>query len=150
MKRGYQLKVSTKTRYGMRILVELAERWGEGSIKREVISQSQDIPLPYLENILTILRRSSFVETKRGATGGIQLTREPEKIGLLTVFNSLEGTLAVVKCVDIPDCCDRENLCKTQKLWKRLKDSQEDILRNMTLADLMVDTPDFGSKQAII
>ena len=131
------MKVSTKTRYGLRAMVELARNYQNEPVKRIVLSENQGIPLPYLENILTSLRIAGLIRTKRGANGGLILNAQPESINLLTIFNILEGSLAPVSCMEDAETCQRSQTCPTIKVWEQLKEAQEKVLRGITLADLL-------------
>lgn len=131
------MRVSTKTRYGLRAMVELARHYRDEPVKRLLLSENQGIPLPYLENILTALRIAGLIETRRGARGGLILASPPEAISLLSIFNILEGSLAPAPCADDSEPCHRENGCPTRKVWEQLKEAQEQVLRGITLADLL-------------
>lgn len=131
------MKLSTKTRYGLRAVVEMAKWYGMAPAKRKEIAKAQGLSDSYLENILIILKNSRIVGTTRGANGGYVLTRSPEQITVLEVINALEGTLELVDCVADEMSCDRTETCVERTVWRELTLAWNATLGNLTLRDLL-------------
>ena len=130
------MKVSTKGDYGVRALVELAHHFGEGPIQSAHIASAQDVPEPYLDQLLTTLRRAGFIRSVRGPQGGHALIEEPNKLPLSSVIVALEGSLAPLACVDDPESCTKEGGCVQRDVWEQVRDATQEILENVTIGDL--------------
>jgi Rrf2 family protein len=130
------MKITTKVRYGVRAIAQIAFNYEKQIAKREEIVGEQEISNSYLENILVTLRAGGLILTKRGPTGGYTLSRSPSKITLLDVYNALEGEIVLVDCVKNPLSCKRIKGCQTTKIWKNLSRQIQDFLGNITLNDL--------------
>ena len=130
------MKVSTKGDYGVRALVELAHHFGEGPVQSAGIASRQEIPEPYLDQLLTTLRRAGFIRSVRGPQGGHALIREPHDVKLSEVMISLEGSLAPIACVDDPDACTRDGGCVQREVWEQVRDATQAILENVSIGDL--------------
>jgi len=130
------MKVSTKGDYGVRALVELAHHFGEGPVQSAEIAARQQVPEPYLDQLLTTLRRAGFIRSVRGPQGGHALIRDPREVKLSEVMAALEGSLAAIACVDDPDACTKEGGCVQREVWERVRDATLEILENVSIADL--------------
>jgi Rrf2 family transcriptional regulator, cysteine metabolism repressor len=139
------MKVSTKGRYGVRAVLELALRQGAGPMLVREISENQKISERYLENILNALRKSGIVTSTRGAGGGYQLTRSPAEITVGDVVRSLEGPLDVVECTGSRQCGRLEN-CAAFHVWNKLKTVIERELDGTTIADMVNMDRDLSSR----
>jgi Rrf2 family protein len=131
------MKLSTRSRYGSRALLEIAYRYGERPVKRKEISRKHRISKGYLENILIALKGTGILTTLRGANGGYSLARHPSAITLLDVAQALEGSLSVVDCLDNAAICRQSGRCATQDAWRQIKDAQEKVLAKITIEDLV-------------
>lgn len=131
------MKISTRGRYGTRLLLELALHQGEGLIPLKDIAQKQEIPLQYLEHVITPLITGGIIRSVRGAGGGITLAKAPENIRLSDVIKLLEGPIALVDCVNNPDICDRSSSCVTRDIWYEVKEAMNGVLESTTLQDLL-------------
>lgn len=132
------MKISTKTRYGSRAMVEIARNYILGqSTKRKDITAHQGIPASYLENILISLKNSGLVVTVRGPKGGFGLRRHPSKITMYEVLESLQGSLSPVECLDGTIDCEKAESCATRMVWAKMKEAQEEVLKGITLQDLL-------------
>lgn len=131
------MKLSTRGRYGARALVELAKHDGQGPLPLKEIAEHQQIPLKYLEQIAMALKRAKLIKSVRGPTGGYTLARPPDKIHLLEIIETLEGSLSYVNCVRDPSTCERVESCAFNDLWKRISKETSKILRSVTLADMV-------------
>jgi len=131
------MKLSTRTRYGTRALLELALHQGESPVFLKDIAARQRISLPYLEHLVTPLIAGGIIRSTKGPRGGITLTRKPEEIKLSEITQLLEGSLAPVECVDHPEVCDRSGLCVTREIWGKMKGAMDGVLESTTLQDLV-------------
>lgn len=129
------MKISTKGDYGVRALVELAHHYGQGPLQSAEIAARQDIPEPYLDQLLTTLRRARFIRSVRGPQGGHALIREPSELKLNEVVVALEGSLSPIACLDDPKGCTREG-CAQREVWEMIRDATANILEGITIADL--------------
>ncbi|MCH7489018.1 MAG: Rrf2 family transcriptional regulator [Chloroflexi bacterium] len=130
------MKVSTKGDYGVRALVELAHHYGEGPVQSATIASRQEVPEPYLDQLLTTLRRAGFIRSVRGPQGGHALIREPGEVKLSEVMEALEGSLAPIACVDDPESCTKSGGCVQRDVWEQVRDATRAILENVTIGDL--------------
>lgn len=131
------MKLSTKCRYGLRAVIQIAQMHDRGSCKRKDIAENEGISDSYLENILIILKTNGIIKTIRGAKGGYQLSRHPTEITVLEIVGALEGALDLVDCVSSPGLCDKQSTCTTHLLWKEISETWQTILGGKTLQDLL-------------
>ena len=131
------MKLSTRGRYGTRALLELALHHGEGLVPLKDIAQSQQISLQYLEHLITPRVAAGIIRSTRGARGGVWLARSPEEIKLSEVIGILEGSIALVECVNDPKYCPRSDFCVTRDIWGELKKVMDGVLESTTLQDLV-------------
>ena len=131
------MKLSSKCRYGVRAILEIARNYQQRPTKRKEIAANQNIDDSYLENILIDLKNKNFVTALRGAKGGFILKRAPEEITLLQLTESLQGDLSPAECLSTPSICDRVDNCVTRPIWQKIKLAQEDVLKNVTIRDLL-------------
>lgn len=130
--------ISTKGRYALRVLLDLAEHQADGYIPLKAVAERQEISEKYLESILKILVRQGFLTGLRGKGGGYRLTRPPEEYTAGDILRLTEESLAPVACLERPGTpCPREAVCPTLGLWRGLDRVISDYLDNITLADLM-------------
>ena len=136
------MKLSTKGRYSVTALYELALHYGEGVVPLKTIAQTQLISETYLEQRMVPLRRAGLVESVRGAQGGYTLALPPEEITIGRIITAVEGPIALVDCL-LTDAeagdqsCVRVGQCVTRQIWKEVRDSINAVLNNISLADLM-------------
>lgn len=132
------MKLSTKTRYGTRALLDLAiHQQGNSPVPLKAIAQRQAISLTYLEHIIAPLIASGIVSSVRGAKGGISLAKSARDITLKEVVEILEGPTAPAECVTSPQTCSRSGLCATQDIWGEIKKAVDRVLVSTTLQDLV-------------
>jgi Rrf2 family protein len=144
------LKVSTKGDYGIRALIELALHYGGGTIQSAEIAARQRIPEPYLDQLLTTLRRAGFIRSVRGPQGGHALIRPPEELSLREVLEALEGSLAPIDCLEESSSCTRVGGCAQRALWEEIPAATVAILERTTLADLAArEQPAIGGRYSI-
>ena len=130
------MKISTKGRYGLRLMTDLAVYHDQGLIPLKEIAARQEISEKYLEQIMMQLNRSGLVRSVRGAQGGYMLAKTPEDITVGAVLRVLEGSLCPVDCVAGAGDCPRMARCATIGVWTRLKEAVESVVDHTTLADL--------------
>jgi len=131
------MRLSTRARYGTRILLELAFHWGKGPVLLKDISKSQEIPLPYLQQLIGPLVKAGIIKTTRGARGGISLLKPPGGIRLSEVIQLLEGSITPVACVDNPELYPRSDTCVTHDIWSEVKRAMDGVLESTTFEDLV-------------
>lgn len=131
------MKLSTRAKYGMRALLDIAQNSGQGPVLLKDIAGRQGISKHYLENLLVVLRLASLVKSSRGARGGFVLARPPSQIRLDEVIHVLEGSTSLVECVDNPAMCSISHSCVTYKVWKEASGALTSVLRSKTLQDLV-------------
>jgi len=131
------MKLSTKGRYGTRVLLELGLHQGEGSILLKDVAQRQQISLQYLEHLISPLITGGIIRSTRGAKGGFSLVKSPEQVKLSEVIQLLEGSLALADCVDNPEVCDRAELCATRDIWGEVTKAMDGVLESTTLQGLI-------------
>ncbi len=136
-KEQFAVKLTTKTRYGTRAMLEIARAYPDRSVKRKEISITQEVSSAYLENILTSLKEAGVITAQRGANGGFRLAQRPETITLLQIITALEGTIAPVDCAENPESCGRSNCCTTFRVWQSFHTAQQKFFQNITLRDLI-------------
>jgi len=130
------VKLSTRGRYGVRILLELALQ-GDRIIPIKVIAQNQGIPQLYLEHLVAPLIAGGLIKSSRGTKGGVRLVKPPQEIKLSQIINLLEGSVTPVDCVDEPAVCPRSNICAARDVWLEMKKAIDDILESKTLQNLV-------------
>ncbi len=132
---------STKGEYGVRLMVQLGQRYGTGPASLAEMAAAEDLPRAYLEQLVMSLRDAGLVASTRGAHGGYELTRPPAEIRMGEILRALEGPIAPMICAtDDPEhaiVCDRSSRCTVNVLWVRVRDAVAGALDSMTLAELV-------------
>ena len=131
------MKISTKGRYALRIMVDIAINSKDKFVPVSDIAKRQGISNKYVENIISMLNKAGFLETKRGKEGGYRLTRAPEKYLVGDILNICEGDLSPIYCTKSDGVCERKDICKTYSFWKGLDSVINDYVYSKTLKDLM-------------
>ena len=132
------MKVSTKGRYALRMMLDIAQHCEEKPVSVKEIAARQEVSDKYLEQIISLLNGAGMVRSIRGPQGGYLLRKRPEEYTVGEILRLTEGTLAPVPCVEedaLP--CEREQNCATVKLWRRLNDAISGVVDHVTLADLL-------------
>ena len=130
--------ISSRGRYALRVMIDLAEHDNGGYIPMKEVAQRQDISLKYLERILPILVSAKLIEGIHGKGGGYRLTKKPEEYRIGDVLRLTEGDLAPVACLECnADVCRRTAECRTLPMWMELNRRVNDYLDSVTIADLM-------------
>lgn len=130
------MKISTRTRYGMRALMDLASHSTGQPVQLKEIAGRQNISLSYLEHLMIPLISAGIIQSTRGARGGIKLARPAEQIRLDEIMIVLEGPLSPVDCLN-DNQCPRSGICATQDIWNELRTAMAAVLKSKTLKDLV-------------
>ena len=135
------MKISTKGKYGLRAMVDLALFAHENYISLRSIAQRQNISENYLEQLISSLKKASLVNSIRGSQGGYKLSRNPEDISVGQILRALEGSLAPVGCVveEDPRECEKSDFCVTRVIWEKMRDSINNVVDSISLSDLTDD-----------
>jgi Rrf2 family cysteine metabolism transcriptional repressor len=131
------MKLSTRTRYGTRALLELALNKSKEPVYLKDIARQQQISLPYLEHLVAPLIAGGLIRSTKGPKGGISLARKPADIRLIEITRLLEGSVAPVECIDSPEICQRSKYCAARDIWSQLKEVMDNFLEATTLQDLV-------------
>ena len=130
--------VSTRGRYALRVLVDMAENSGNDRIPLKEIAERQNISQKYIEAIMTLLSKNGFVDAVHGKGGGYKLNKKPSEYRVGDILRLTEGTLAPVACLEKDaELCPRKNECRTIPMWTKLDELVENYLDGVTIADLM-------------
>lgn len=134
------MKLSTKGRYGIKAMVDIALEYGRGRLSVNQLAERQGVSVPYLEQLIASLKKACLVESARGASGGYTLARPPESISVGEVLRALEGTTAILDCVGIDGTgCTNACTCSARPLWLKLQQRIDDVLNTTTIKDMADD-----------
>lgn len=134
------MKLSTKGRYGVKAMFELALHYGEEPLSIKSIAEKQGISEYYLEQLFSSLRKAGLIKSIRGAQGGYVLAREPREISVANILNVLEGPIEISECIAEDDMnCSRANYCATRLLWIKISDSVNQVINSINLEDMIGD-----------
>ena len=132
------MKLSTKGRYGVKAMVELAIHYGDSPLSIRTISQRQGISEYYLEQLFSPLRKAKLINSIRGAQGGYILGREPKDIKVSDIMYVLEGPIEIADCIEVT-AGDNIDCCATRLLWTKIKNSIDEVMEGITLQDIVDD-----------
>jgi len=143
------MKLSSRSRYGFRAILELALAYGKGPVQIKTIAEREDISNKYLEQLIAMLKAAGLVRSVRGPRGGYILARPPQEIRLSELFTTLEGPLVAVECIEHPTFCPRCADCVTRRVWTQLQHAMIGVLEAKTLQDMveMAKQPEKASYQ---
>lgn len=132
------MKISTKGRYALRLMLDLALHYNGQFISIKEIAERQEVSDKYLEQIITSLNRGGFVKSVRGPQGGYMLAKDPSAYTVGMILRLMEGSLAPVSCIeDEKNACPRADGCVTAEVWQKIYDAINNVVDNITLADLV-------------
>ena len=131
------MKISTRGRYGTRMMLDLAAHHDQGPTPLREIAKRQDLSVKYLEQLIIPLKAAGYIRSVRGARGGYTLARKPDKISVGQIIQVLEGGLSLVDCVDDAKVCEREKNCPTRDIWLRMSERLMEELSSLTLRDVL-------------
>ncbi len=145
------MKISTKGRYALRMMLDLAQHKENGYIALKDIAQRQGISKKYLEQIVPLLNKADILKTNRGYQGGYMLARDPASYTVGEILRVTEGSIAPVACLDHdPNDCPRSESCATLRVWQGLQDVINEYLDGITLQDLLEDEMEQGAQNYMI
>lgn len=130
------MRLSTRGRYGTRLMVDLAQHYVDGPVPLTEIAKRQDLSAKYLEQLIILLKGAGLIRSTRGRRGGYTLARKPEEISVGQIVEILEGGLDLVDCVTEPELCDRSPECPTRQIWAGMSDLLKKQLFSITLKDV--------------
>ena len=131
------MKISTKGRYALRLMLDLSINHTGSYIPLKTIAQRQHISDKYLEQIIHLLSKNGLVQSARGAMGGYRLARTPEQYNVGEILRIVEGSLAPVSCLDCATPCDKIDSCITIGLYKKIQDAIDEVVDHTTLVDMI-------------
>ena len=131
------MKLSTRSRYGTRMMQDLAQHYDEGPIQIGDIAKRQDISVKYLEQLIIPLKKVNFIKSVRGPKGGHMLARPPEEITIGEIVKVLEGGIILSDCIDNPEECNRSSSCLTRSIWEEATKAMYDKLNSITLSNMI-------------
>jgi len=126
-----------KADYGIRAMVDLARHYGQGPVQTSEIAARQHIPEPYLDQLLTVLRKAGLIRSIRGPQGGHMLVRSPALITMGEVVAALEGNIAVLDCLDDMAACQLSERCGQRSVWQEIRTLTRQVLDSVTIQDLL-------------
>ena len=131
------MKLSTRSRYGTRLVLDMAEHYQQGPVQLGAIARRQNISVKYLEQIIIPLKKANYITSVRGSKGGHTLSRPPDEITVGEIVSLLEATSGLTECAENPAICDRSGFCPTRLIWKEATDTMYEKLNSITLSDLL-------------
>jgi Rrf2 family protein len=131
------MKLSIKTEYGLRAVLELAKSRNKNPLHLKDIAKNQNISAKYLEQLMTVLKTAGFVRTSRGSKGGYTLAKPANKIKISEIFNTLEGPITTSECLENKNFCTNVTDCVIRQVWQQVNKAMTDVLQSITLQDLV-------------
>ena len=131
------MKLSTRGRYGMRLMLELAQHYGQGPLSMSSISRTQNIPVKYLEQLIIPLKKGGLIGSMRGPKGGHMLTRPPSKISVWRVLNLLETRVLLLDCLNDPHVCEHTKDCLVRPVWGKAYEAMRRVFEETSLEDIL-------------
>lgn len=131
------MKLSTRTRYAVRAMIELAQNEASRPLQLKIIAQRQDISIKYLEQLMAVLRSAGLIRSVRGSKGGYVLAKAANQIRLSDILHCLEGPITTVECVADSDRCVRAAECAARQVWMKVQQAIDDVLQSITLQDVV-------------
>ncbi len=147
------MKLTTKGRYGLRAMFDLALNYSAEPVSLNTIANRQGISVNYLEQLISPLRKAGLVKSIRGAQGGYMLARNPKQISVGEILETLEGPLAPATCVvetDDSDACSCSEYCVTKIIYEKIRDSINDVVNGISLQDMIDDHKKINSNNIIL
>jgi len=146
------MKLSTRGRYGLRAMIDMAQSEDKGPIATHTIAERQGISERYLEQLMVPLKRAGLVKSIRGSQGGYLLGKNPHDITAGDIIRVLEGPIAPVECISEsnPEACTRSDYCVTRVVWTKVRDSIAQVLDSYTLADLALESQKLPGRESFI
>ena len=133
------MKLSTRSRYGTRMMLDLAQHYDEGPVQIRNVSKRENISVKYLEQLIIPLKKANFIKSVRGPKGGHMLAKPPEAITVGEIVRVLEGGINLSSCIENPEVCDRTSDCLTRGLWEEATKAMYEKLNSATLSKMIND-----------
>jgi Rrf2 family cysteine metabolism transcriptional repressor len=140
------LKISTKFRYGLRLMIELGKEYGSGPVSIKEIARRMGVSYEYLKRIALSLEKHGLLTSKRGQLGGFELSRHPDEINVYTIFLSFIDELALTDCLVSEDYCSLARRCAARELWHEINEQLKKMLKSKSLSDLVARQIELDSK----
>lgn len=131
------MKLSTRSRYGTRMMLDMAQHYEDGPTQIGAIAKRQDISVKYLEQLIIPLKQANYVQSVRGPKGGHMLAKPPDKITVGEIVDVLEGGIHLTDCVENPDGCEKSKNCLTRTLWEEATRAMHEKLNGVTLSEMI-------------
>jgi Rrf2 family iron-sulfur cluster assembly transcriptional regulator len=131
------MKLSTRSRYGTRMMLDLAQRYDQGPVQMGEISKRENISVKYLEQLIIPLKKANFIKSVRGPKGGHMLAKPPEEITVGDIVRILEGGITLSSCIENPEVCDRTTKCLVRGVWEDTTKVMYDKLNSVTLSKMI-------------
>ncbi|MDX2445939.1 MAG: Rrf2 family transcriptional regulator [Desulfobacterales bacterium] len=131
------MKLSTRSRYGTRMMLDLAQHYDEGPVQIRNVSKRENISVKYLEQLIIPLKKANFIKSVRGPKGGHMLAKPPEAITVGEIVRVLEGGINLSSCIENPEVCDRTRECLTRGLWEEATKAMYEKLNSATLSKMI-------------
>ena len=131
------MKLSTRSRYGTRMMLDMARYYDEGPVQIGAIAQHVDVSVKYLEQLIIPLKKAGYVKSVRGPKGGHMLSKAPNEITLGEIVDVLEGGIDLSECIENPRVCDRSKDCLTRGVWEEATRAMHDKLNSITLSEMI-------------
>ncbi len=133
------MKLSTRSRYGTRMMLDLAQHYDEGPVQIRNVSKRENISVKYLEQLIIPLKKANFIKSVRGPKGGHMLAKPPKAITVGEIVRVLEGGINLSSCIENPEVCDRTSDCLTRDLWEEATKAMYEKLNSATLSKMIND-----------
>ena len=130
------MKLSTRTRYAVRAMIELAKHDLNRPLQLKIIAERQEISVKYLEQLMAVLKSAGHIKSIRGSKGGYVLARAPNQIAISDILHCVEGPISTVECVEDSSRCSRTADCAAREVWMRVEQAIENVLNSITLQDV--------------
>lgn len=131
------MKLSTRSRYGTRMMLDLAQHYDQGPVQIGDVSKRENISVKYLEQLIIPLKKANFIKSVRGPKGGHMLAKPPEEITVGEIVRILEGGINLSSCIEHPEMCDRTTRCLTRGVWEEATKAMYDKLNSVTLSKMI-------------
>ncbi len=131
------MKLSTRSRYGTRMMLDMAQRYNEGPIQIGDIARRVDVSVKYLEQLIIPLKKADYVKSLRGAKGGHMLNKAPDRITVGEIVDVLEGGIDLTDCIGNPRACKKYRDCLTRSIWEDATKAMQDKLNSITLSEII-------------
>ena len=133
------MKLSTRSRYGTRMMLDLAQHYDQGPVQIGDVSKRENISVKYLEQLIIPLKKANFIKSVRGPKGGHMLAKPPEEITVGEIVEILEGGINLSSCIENPEVCNRTTRCLTRGVWEEATKAMYDKLNSVTLSKMIND-----------